>query len=269
MNTQQYRIVSVVVVALAAMGCATTAPPEAGSPGALSSLPALADGRVWKLAWHDEFDGESLDPAKWEIIGDIPRRDGFWVKDDAYLDGDGQLVLRTKRDGDRFTCGAIRTQAKFEHRYGYWEVRCRMPEAEGHWPAFWLYSRPGVGTIGNEGRDGTEIDIVEMPWRDGKVQHALHWDGYGEHHKSRGRQSKDLRLTRGFHTYAIHWTPDEYVFYIDGEEVWRTSAGGVSQVPAFIKLTEEIGDWGGDIKKAALPDHFLVDYVRVYDEVER
>ncbi len=33
-----------------------------------------------------------------------------------------------------------------------------------------------------------------------------------------------------------------------------------------IKLTEEIGDWGGDIRKAALPDYFLVDYVRVYEE---
>lgn len=31
------------------------------------------------------------------------------------------------------------------------------------------------------------------------------------------------------------------------------------------KLTGEIGDWAGDIRKAKLPDHFVVDYVRVYD----
>ena len=36
-------------------------------------------------------------------------------------------------------------------------------------------------------------------------------------------------------------------------------------MPEFIKLTEEIGKWGGEIQKAALPDYFEVDYVRVYE----
>ena len=55
------------------------------------------------------------------------------------------------------------------------------------------------------------------------------------------------------------------MFYVDGEETWRSSAGGVSQVPEYIKLTEEIGTWGGEIQKAHLPDYCEVDYVRVYD----
>lgn len=71
----------------------------------------------------------------------------------------------------------------------------------------------------------------------------------------------------GFHTYALWWTPEEYVFYIDGKEVWRTKAGGVCQVPLFIKLRDEIGPWAGDVKKANLPDDTLVDYVRAYDLV--
>jgi len=36
-------------------------------------------------------------------------------------------------------------------------------------------------------------------------------------------------------------------------------------VPEFVKLTEEIGKWGGDITKARLPDYFEVEFVRVYD----
>ena len=75
-------------------------------------------------------------------------------------------------------------------------------------------------------------------------------------------------MSEGFHTFGLHWTPEEYVFYVDGKETWRTSGGGVSQVPEFAKLTEEIGEWGGDIKKARLPDQFVVDYVRVYDTVD-
>jgi beta-glucanase (GH16 family) len=123
----------------------------------------------------------------------------------------------------------------------------------------------GVGKVGNEGRDGTEIDIVEIPWRDGKVTFNLHWDGYDKDHKSAGSSTTIPALTESFHDYSLLWTKEEYVFYVDGKEVWRTKAGGVSQVPEYLKLTEEIGEWGGDITKAQLPDFFEVDYVRVYE----
>jgi hypothetical protein len=36
----------------------------------------------------------------------------------------------------------------------------------------------------------------------------------------------------------------------------------------YIKLSDEIGKWGGDVTKAKLPDHFMADYVRVYDLVD-
>jgi len=28
-------------------------------------LPPAPDGKTWKLVWHDEFDGDNLDEAKW------------------------------------------------------------------------------------------------------------------------------------------------------------------------------------------------------------
>ncbi len=259
-----------------------------GWPGILLDLPLLADwfdahlcpqtplrpatgflpppppGKRWKLVWHDEFDGFTLNDLKWNRLGDWKRRDGFWVREDAYLDGGGKLVLRTRRDGDRFTCGAVNTRDKFTHAFGYYVARCRMPREPGHWPAFWLMGG-GVGRVGDGGRDGTEIDIMELPWRDGRVTMNLHWDGYGKAHQSAGTRLQRPALTRGFHDFGLWWRPDEYIFYIDGQEVWRSRAGGVCQVPEYVKLTEEIGKWGGDIHQAALPDHFLVEYVRVYD----
>jgi beta-glucanase (GH16 family) len=231
-------------------------------------LPPLPAHERWQLVWADEFNGAQLDPAQWEILGDSKRRDGFWIKSDSYLDGQGHLVLRTQKDGDRYTCGAIRTRGRFEHKYGYWVARCKLPTQPGHWPAFWLMC-DGVSKIGNEGRDGTEIDIVEVPWRNGQITMNLHWDGYGKDHKSAGTKVTRTEITEGFHTFSLLWTPQEYVFYTDGIETWRSAAGGVSQVPEFIKLTEEIGTWGGDIKKAVLPDYFEVDYVRVYDSVKK
>ncbi|NQT01795.1 MAG: alpha-L-fucosidase [Planctomycetes bacterium] len=232
-------------------------------------MPPAGQGKTWKLAWNDEFDGTKIDTSKWEIIGDSKRRDGYWVKEDSYLDGKGNLLIRTKKDGQRYTSGAMRTRNKFEHKFGYWVCRCKFPEQVGHWPAFWLFIG-SVGKVGNEGRDGTEIDIMEKPWLEDKITQNLHWDGYGTAHKNAGgKLSMIPGISKGFHTFGLHWKADEYVFYVDGKETWRTSAGGVSQVPQYMKLTEEIGDWGGDIKKAELPDYFVVDYVRVYDTVEQ
>jgi len=231
---------------------------------AKDSLPPTPAGKEWTLVWRDEFEGAKLDETKWNRLGDWKRRDGFWMKDDAYLSGKGTLLLRTRKDGDRYVCGAVNTRGKFEHRFGYYVARCKMPKQPGHWPAFWIMGS-GVGRVGDEGRDGTEIDIVEIPWRDGKVTFNLHWDGYGKDHKSAGANTTLPALIEGFHDYALLWTPEEYVFYVDGKEVWRTRAGGVCQAPEYLKLTEEIGKWGGDIAAAELPDFFEVDYVRVYD----
>ena len=43
-------------------------------------------------------------------------------------------------------------------------------------------------------------------------------------------------------------------------------SGTVEQsMPPYVKLTDEVGDWAGDIHEARLPDYTLFDYVRVYD----
>jgi alpha-L-fucosidase len=265
-SLSHYRVVCAAFLALGLVAV-SAAVSGAGQSAAKEFLPPLPEGKSWTLAWSDEFEGTAVDQSKWELLGDWKRRDGFWVKEDSYLDGKGNLILRTKRDGDRYTCGAVRTKGKFEHRYGYWVCRCQFPKQPGHWPAFWLMTM-SQGKVGDEGRDGTEIDIMEKPWRDDRTTQNLHWDGYGKDHKSAGTQFSVPGLNEGFHTFGLYWTPEEYVFYVDGRETWRTKAGGVSQVPEYAKLTEEIGKWGGDIAQASLPDYFTVDYVRVYDVVD-
>ena len=230
-------------------------------------LPPPPEGRVWKLAWHDEFDGKKLDESKWDVPPDGKRRDAWWMRKAITLDGKGHLVISTLKEDGRYIDGCVRTLGKFEHTYGYYVARIQLQKQVGHWSAFWLMGR-GVGKIGNEGRDGTEIDIMEKPWLDDKVQHALHWDGYGEQHRSAAQKSTVPGVMDGFHTFALLWTPEEYVFFVDGRQTWKTKAGGVCQAPLYIKLSDEVGSWGGDVGKAKLPDRFLTDYVRVYDLVD-
>ncbi len=232
------------------------------------ALPAAPEGKAWKLAWSDEFEGDELDAAKWEVP-ECRRRDAWWSNRAVSLDGEGHLRIRSFVEGKEYYDACVRTRGRFEHAFGYYVARMRLQKQPGHWSAFWLYA-DSVGGLGEEGRDGTEIDVMEKPWLDDRVQHTLHWDGYGKEHRSEGTRSTVKGVMEGFHTFGLLWTPEEYRFYVDGKEVWRTRAGGVCQVPLYLKVSDEIefNGWAGDIRKAELPDEFLVDYVRVYDLVD-
>src|SRR5262245_25502753 len=98
------------VALLALLGFGFASPASAQNNTTNDFLPPLPAGKQWKLIWHDEFDSGTLDGSKWNRLGDWKRRDGFWVKDDAYLSGKGTLLLRARKDGDRFTCGDVNTQ---------------------------------------------------------------------------------------------------------------------------------------------------------------
>jgi len=221
-------------------------------------------GSDYKLVWSDEFDGATLDLGKWDYRQLGPRRDAINVKDTVALDGQGHLVLTTKRQADEYHTAMVGTQGTFETTFGYFEVRVKLQEQLGHWSAFWLQS-PSLGQpLGDPARAGTEIDIFEYLRKDGdRVHHNLHWDGYGQHHKHSGKTVTVPGLSAGWHTVGLLWTESEYVFYIDGEETWRSSEG-VSQRDEYLILSLEVGPWAGDIADATLPDHLYVDYVRVY-----
>jgi beta-glucanase (GH16 family) len=262
--------VGMVLVALlfAGMACAAEPPKE-------EFLPPAPEGQQWKLVWNDEFDGTELDQSKWDIP-EYKRRDAWWSRKAVALDGQGNLVMKTLKEGEKYYDACVRTKGKFEHAFGYYVAKMKIQKQPGHWSAFWLYNDcvgkvdPELSKTGQGGRDGTEIDIMEKPWLDERVQHTLHWDGYGKDHQSKGNVLKVPGVMEGWHTFSALWTPDEYVFYVDGKETWRTKAGGVCQAPLYLKVSDEaqMKGWAGELLKAQLPDEFLVDYVRVYDLVD-
>lgn len=221
-----------------------------------------------EMVWNDEFDGTELDETKWAPCPEWKRQGlSYWEADNHQLTGSGELRLDITESGDSVLCGAIRTKSKYYQKYGYFEVRCKAPRLHGGWAAFWMM--PDHNSVGNEGVDGTEIDIFEtINGMDGKINHALHWDGYGDEHQSAGKSliMPDI-YDDAYHKFGVWWTPTEYVFYIDDVETWRTSAGGVSQVEEYLKLTMEVtdaswaGNWEDQLEK---PIYWYIDYVRTY-----
>lgn len=167
----------------------------------------------------------------------------------------------------------------FSQAFGYFETRVQLPKSDGLWSAFWLQSS-NMRKVGNEGLDGTEIDIYESAFlksnKDGKSSYmgnAMLWDGYGKSAKVADNITKvNKDLYDGYHTFGLKWTPLYYVFYIDGEAIWASRDGGVAKVAEFLRLTVEMdaGDGYGPhgmkigqySNKNSLP--FFIDYVKVY-----
>jgi beta-glucanase (GH16 family) len=254
MKTRRY------AAAIIALLAAAIAAPAADSTATPPGIPV----KGYKLVWADEFDGTTLDRTKWVYRQLGPRRDAVNVKDTVSLDGKGTLVLTTRKEGDKYHTAMIATQGKFETTYGYFECRARLQTQLGHWSAFWLQSPTMGKEVGNPAESGTEVDIFEYLLKYGeKILHNIHWDGYGKDHQRAGTKVAIPGLGKGFHTFGLLWTAEEYVFYVDGKETWRTNKG-ISKRSEYIILSLEVGKWAGDIAKVNLPDDFLVDYVRVY-----
>jgi beta-glucanase (GH16 family) len=255
---------------------APRSPASTGAPaaGAQQSVGAVTPGSGppspdYRLVWSDEFDGTALDSSRWDYRGLGPRRDAVNVKEAVALDGEGHLVLTTTRAGNEYHTAIIGTEGKFEIRYGYFEARVRMQSQRGHWSAFWLQSPTMGARVGDPGESGAEIDVFEyLVSRANRLQHTLHWDGYGKDHKTAQKIVEVPSLTSGWHTVGFLWSEKEYAFSVDGRRTWRTSEA-VSHRAEYLILSLEVGTWAGDIATATLPDRFLVDYVRAYQRPRR
>lgn len=232
------------------------------------------EGKKYKLSFEDNFDGDKLDEKKWEKCPEWPRQDlnNFWDDDMSYLDGDGNLIIEMSYDKaqDKYLSGGVRSKGKFEQAYGYFEIRCTVNTVPGYWTAFWLMGESVVDET-KGGVNGTEIDIMESAYFDEKIiQNSLNWDGYGANHKVDYKKAPADVYDGEYHTFSLLWTEDEYVYYIDGVESWRTKAEealGVCEVPLYIKVTSEMGSWTKNVLiPENLPDYMKVDYVRVYAE---
>lgn len=186
--------------------------------------------------------------------------------------------IETRRvNGDNNNNKGTSDEILFSQAYGYFECKVKLPKSKGLWSAFWLQSS-NQRLVGNGGMDGTEIDVYESAFinsKKPKMGHALLWDGYGKDGKVEdyiGNLEQDLY--DGYHTFALKWTPEYYVFYVDSVPTWATNAGDVSRVKEFLRFTVEIdaGDgYGPHGQKIGKFSHnneenedFMIDYVKVW-----
>ena len=246
----------------------------------------------WIVTLDEDFNESSLNTQIWNtrMRYDGPLKGELQVYSEKNLSiKDGNLeFLCEKKHGHQYddptlptrdyTTAVIQSFDKFTQKYGYFESRFKAPTARGLWPAFWLMPDrgPDAGNIwkrGSTNDDGMEIDIYEYlcEWGPGRYNVAVHWDGYGEKHQSWGTSHLyHLPTEDGYHTFGCLWEPGRLVFYVDGKLMAEFKSERVGSTPMHMILNVQTGRWSTkDIDDSALPDKWLVDYIRVWQSKER
>jgi beta-glucanase (GH16 family) len=252
-------------------------------------LAAESDAKPgWKLVWQDEFAGPELSPHKWNALTREQSKHNelqYYVPDEAYLEN-GSLRLRSHvRDygTQHYTSGRVDTSGKFSPVYGRFEIRGKLPNGQGMWPAYWLYPQNRdwpmeqlMARAVAEGRERqipearpwyTEMDIMEFLGHEPKTLYAtFHFHTFDGQKKSSSSTFKsDTDYTKDFHVYAFEWDPDEMRWYIDDKQIHSTKVS-VPHAPHYLILNTAVGgQWPGNPNDTTVfPQYHDIDYVRVY-----
>jgi beta-glucanase (GH16 family) len=209
----------------------------------------------WRLTFFDGFDGGGLDRAAWPLV--------FWggSNNGAYtfqpgnvVVWDGEASVNSASTPSGWTSGAF--QGGWNGQlYGRFEIRARFDPGQGISGALLLWPSDDQG--------GAEVDLIETRTADRWVNNiSVHGNGTLESTEFHYDASQ-------WHTYAVDWLPGLLVFYLDGQEIHRTT----NRVPSEMMSLGVLGYvnsrtdlWQGGPPDASSPgfSSIHVDWVRQY-----
>jgi beta-glucanase (GH16 family) len=250
-----------------------------------------SDSTEYILVWNDEFDGSgAIDSEKWFHQTQLPNGNSWYNNeiqhytdrlDNSYV-SDGTLKIVAKKEtytdqGQTKEYTSARLNSKYAFTYGRVEVRAKLPEGVGTWPAIWMLgqniSEPGAYWQ-TQGYGTTswpycgEIDIMEH-WGGNQnyVQSALHTpSSYGGTSNVGGQYISNASTQ--FNVYTLEWTPEQMIFSVNGyvhytynpnpqnSETWPFDA------PQYLLMNIAIES---SITSSFTETKMEIDYVRVYE----
>lgn len=208
--------------------------------------------RQMQLVWHDEFDGDSFNSLKWNLVDRMYGGNVTTTTSDKNITlSDGQVLLQAQKEnnGKYSTNKTLSTYGRMSFLYGYIEIRARVPFVPGAFQSFWFQSAPEHRTAPYM----TEVDMFE-PYFYGFVESAIHkwyltdgkdhlgtyahdWcepqrytlEGF-EKYWNYWNYSTTPTLTaaqkqaieafnKEYHTWGFGWTSTEMYFTLDGKEI--------------------------------------------------
>ncbi len=234
------------------------------------------------LVWSDEFDSNgSPDATKWNYnIGNgCPDLCGWGNSESQYYTSrtdnviieDGILKIIAKKEdyeGYEYTSARMKTEGDFDFKYGKVEIRAKLPEGGGTWPALWMLGS-NITTVGWPACG--EIDIMEHRGNAvGTVSSAIHTPSSFGNTVNKGTKFIS-DVTTEFHIYSVNWTSEKIEFSIDNiiHYTYNPSIKDSNTWPfndnQFIILNVAMGGaFGGTIDPNFMEGTMEIDYVRVY-----
>jgi beta-glucanase (GH16 family) len=225
------------------------------------------------LVWSDEFNTDGApDTSKWGYdlgAGGWGNGESQYYTNSAnnvIVEG-GNLKITAKAQnlsGSNYTSARLKSENKFEFKYGKVEVRAKLPAGGGTWPAIWML---GENYVTNSWPACGEIDIMEHKGNEpNKIHGSLHYPGnYG------GNANTNTTMITGassqFHVYKAVWSPNSIKIYVDNVLFHTVANSGSLPFNANFFLILNVamgGTFGGTIDPAFSQSAMEVDYVRVY-----
>lgn len=250
----------------------------ASTNGCNDTYETIPNSSGYTLVWRDEFNYNGAPCASnWNLETIPPNNGSWWNNEQQYYTNrrdnsvveNGVLKITAKKEnyrGKNYTSARMTTQDLYEFRYGKVEIRAKLPEGQGTWPALWFL--------------GSNIDQVSWP-RCGEIDLMEHGDGEpglvssavhlpnteGEHYYSRGDQVIQNESSQ-FHLYEMRWNSTKIEFFVDGikHHNFTLNSSMPFHQPFFIILNVAMG---GTFTSNNIDPNFVsstmeIDYVRVY-----
>jgi beta-glucanase (GH16 family) len=261
--------------------------------GSVATDPNEIDVVYTDLVWSDEFDSDgAVDDTKWFHQTQLPAG-GNWFNgeqqhytnriENSFVESGFLNIVAIKENftdqGETKQYTSARLNSKFAFTYGRVDVRAKLPEGDGTWPAIWTLGKnineagaywqtQGFGTT--PWPDCGEIDIMEHGL--GPVNHvssAIHTpSSFGATVNFQSYILNDV--ANDFHVYSMNWSPNQITFLIDGVGfyTYNPAVKDASTWPfdedQYLLLNIAMGGVAGSIDPSFTQSEMVIDYVRVY-----
>mgnify|MGYP001422923854 CR=1 FL=1 len=233
----------------------------------------------WSLVWQDEFDGSGIDPANWKHeLGASGWGNNEWQNytarpENSFVTG-GKLVIEARKEnysGSNYTSARMITAGLKEFQYGRVDIRAKLPEGQGIWPALWML---GSDFWTNGWPRCGEIDIMEIIGnKPAELHGTIHWDNGGSHASYGGSTTLPSgKFSDQFHVFSIVWDAQHIRWLLDNEQfhIVDITPAGLSEFHQkffFIFNVAVGGNWPGyPDATTVFPQRMLVDYIRVFQQ---
>ena len=144
-------------------------------------------------------------------------------------------ALKTVLFNNEYISGILTTQSRFSQKYGYFEMRARIPVGIGVWPAFWM--------LADDGGWPPEVDIMEgRGQQPGDIVMTTHWRIPATQRVERcGFDFIVPDAPTVFHDYGVLWQPDRITYFIDRQPVSEIKVPVGFGVPMYMIINLAMG----------------------------